>query len=521
MGHIEGFPRNQRMLFPDIVDDYIEDNNPVRFIDAFVNSLDLIGLGFKYAEPEPTGRPPYNPSDMLKLYLYGYINRIRSSRGLERETKRNVELMWLLRKLTPDFKTIADFRKDNKKAIKAVCREFIFLCKHLDLFGGEIVAIDGSKFKAVNSKKRNFNERKLEKKIKEIDENIEAYIFDLDKNDREEVSFLGVDGEGLREKIKLLKERKEKYEELLKGLEGSGENQVSLTDPDARAMVNNQKIEVCYNVQMTVDKKHKLILDYEVTNEVKDSHQLNKMSKRAKKILGVDRLEVLADKGYYDAREIKECVDNGVIPCIPEIKSTVSKKVDIPKPEFYKDRFTYDAKTDVYICPEGKGLTFRNKAIHHGRVMRIYKSGECLSCPLKASCTRNRRGRIIYRWEYEEILEEMRERVKREKEKVKERQCLIEHIFGTMKRNFNQGYFLMRGVDKVGTEMSLTVLAYNIKRVLNILGPEKLLEVMRAINKELYDYFEYIFVDFGDIFAKIKNFVLQWLKVPYREGIYA
>lgn len=518
MGYVEGISRAQKMLFPDIIDDYVKDDNPVRFIDAFVDNLDLVEFGFKYAEPEATGRPPYNPSDMLKLYLYGYLNRIRSSRGLEKETHRNIELMWLLRKLTPDFKTIADFRRDNKGAIKKVNRRFILLCKHLNLFGGELVAIDGSKFKAVNSKKRNFNKRKLGKRIKEIDRNIEEYMSDLDKNDKEEGTFVGVEGEELREKIKLLKERKERYNELLKGLEESGEDQVSLTDPDSRAMLNNQRIEVCYNVQTTVDSKHKLILDYEVINEVTDSYQLSKMSKRAKEILGVRHLEVLADKGYYNEREIKGCVDNGITPYIPERKLGVSKEIDIPKPKYYKDRFTYDKKRDVYICPEGKELTFRNKAMYHGRIMRMYKNGECLSCPLMPKCTRNPRGRVIYRWEHEGIIEEMRERVRREKEKVKMRQSLIEHIFGTMKRNFNQGYFLTRGMKNVSTEMGLTVLAYNIKRVLNILGPEKLIGITKAMNKGIYNNLEDIFAKFYYFLEKIINFILHWLN-PVQKGI--
>lgn len=518
MGHIEGVERNQKILLQDAVDDYIEDNNSVRFIDAFIDSLDLLKLGFKHAEPESTGRPPYNPSDLLKLYIYGYLNRIRSSRCLEKETQRNVELMWLLRKLTPDFKTIADFRKDNKKAIKAVCREFILLCKHLDLFGSELIAIDGSKFQAVNSKKRNFNKDKLKKKINEIEERIETYISELDENDRKEKDILELNVEELRKKIELLKERKEKYEELLKGLGENGKTQVSLTDPDSRAMVNNQKIEVCYNVQTTVDSKHKLILDYEVTNEIKDSKELNKMSNRAKGILGVNRLEVLADKGYYDARKIKECIDNGITPYIPQPKPTVSKKIDVPKVEFYENRFIYDRKKDVYICPGDKELTFRNKAVHHSKLMRLYKSKECLSCPLKRMCTRNPKGRIIYRWEDEDILEKMQDRVNKEKEKVKLRNLLVEHIFGTIKRNWGYGYFLMRGKENVSVEMGLTVLAYNLKRVLNILGLKRLIGLMKVINKGTSDD---LVANFGDIFAKIRDFIYRWLKLKHKEAVYA
>lgn len=473
MRYIEGVSRNQILLFPEVVDDYIEDDNPVRFIDIFVDSLNMKELGFKYAETKETGRPPYNPRDMLKLYLYGYLNRIRSSRRLEKETHRNLEMMWLLNKLTPDFKTIADFRKDNHSAIKKICKEFIFLCKSLELFGCELIAIDGSKFKAVNSKKRNFNEKKLQKKLRELDEKIEEYLRELDENDEREDSEKPFKV-GVKEKVEEFKRRSEEYTKLLENLMESEETQVSLTDPDARAMVNNQRIEPCYNVQFTIDSKNKLILDYEVTNDIKDGEHLSDMAKRAKEILEVEEIEVLADKGYYDSQEIKECVDNGIKVYIPEPDSTVSKEVDIPKPEFYKDKFQYNREKDVYVCPEGKELTYRNRAVHHGKDMMIYKSKECLSCAKIKLCTRNKNGRIIYRWEHEEVLEDMRERVRKEKEKVKLRNLLTEHIFGTIKRNFNQGYMLLKRKEKVSVEMSLTVLAYNITRVLNIVGIDRL-----------------------------------------------
>jgi len=295
MAYIQGINRKQSIMFPEVVDDYIEENNPVQFIDVFVDSLDLNESGFKYSETKSTGRPPYNPGDMLKLYLYGYLNRVRSSRRLEKESGRNVELMWLLKKLKPDFKTIADFRKDNSKAMKKVCKEFTLICKRLELFGGEIVSIDGSKFKACNSKKRNFNEAKLKKRLREIDEKIEKYLAELEENDAKETIEKRPSKEEMRKKIEDFKKRKSEYLQLLGKLKKSKETQVSLTDPDSRAMVNNQRIEVCYNVQATVDKKNKLIIDHEVTNEVKDSNQLSKMSNRAKEILEVEKLEVLAD----------------------------------------------------------------------------------------------------------------------------------------------------------------------------------------------------------------------------------
>jgi transposase len=478
MAYIEGVARNQGILFPEVLDEYIGEENPVRFIDAFVDSLDLVGLGFKYAEPEPTGRPPYNPGDLLKLYLYGYLNRIRSSRGLEKESHRNVELMWLIRKLTPDFKTIADFRKDNKEGIKGVCGEFIFLCRDFNLFGGELIAIDGSKFEAVNSKKRNFNEERLKRKIKDIEKKIEGYLKELDENDQEERdASLPHKGE-LKGKIEEIKRRKERYKRFLEVLKERGERQISLTDPEARAMLNNRRMEVCYNVQLAVDSKHKLILDHDVTNEVSDQNLLSWMARRAKKVVNKERIEVLADKGYYNPAQIKECVEEGIIPYIPEPKSGVSKRTGIPGPEFSREEFKYDKGKDVYLCPQGKELRLKYTTLYHGKKMGFYQNQGCRSCRVKRRCTKRREGRIMSRWEHEEILEQMRDRVKKEKEKVKLRGLLTEHIFGTMKRGFNQGYMLLRGKEKVRTEVSLTVLAYNLKRVLNIVGLDRLVEAV-------------------------------------------
>lgn len=480
MGYIHGINRRQATLFPEIIDDYIAKDNPVQFIDIFVDNLDLKALKIKYYQPARTGRPPYNPADMLKLYIYGYLNRTRSSRRLEKEAQRNVELMWLLKKLTPDFKTIANFRKDNKEAIKKVSKEFIVLCKKLDLFGGELVAIDGSKFRACNSKKRNFNQEKLEKRINDIEEKINQYFNELETNDLKEADVKDNNGEEIKVKIEELKERMREYNGLLDGLKESGEKQVSLTDKDSRAMVNNQKVEVCYNVQMAVDDKHKLIIDYEVTNEVKDEKQLSKMGKRAKEVLGVKELDVLADKGYYNAVEIKECVENGITPYIPERKQAVSTGIE---PEFHRNKFTYNKEKNVYSCPGGSELGFRKKVKHDGKIMKLYQTNGCSSCELRNKCTQNKDGRIIYRWEDEEILEEMRERVKRDHAKVKRRGEIVEHLFGTMKRPFNQGYMLMRGIEKVGAEIGLTVLVYNITRVINIVGITKLTEFLRKSNQ--------------------------------------
>jgi len=470
MRYINGVNRKQAILFPEIIDEYVEDNNPVRFMDAFVDSLDLKELSFSHAELESTGRPPYHPADLLKLYIYGYLNRIRSSRSLEKESRRNVELMWLLKKLAPDFKTIADFRKDRVDAVKKVCKEFIFLCKRLDLFGGELVAIDGSKFRAVNSKHRNFNEKKLKKKLEGIEEKIEGYLRELEENDEKESGVNSPDRQELEAKIEELKERRGEHQKLLGKLEELGESQISLTDPDSRAMMDDQRIEVCYNLQISVDEKHKLILDHEITNEVTDNNQLSKMAKRAKEVLGVEELEVLADKGYYDGDQIKECLENGIIPYIPEKRW---------KGDFSLSKFKYDKQRDLYICPAGAELRFTNLARSHGKLYRLYKSKQCISCPFRSKCTKIWRGRMICRWEHQEILEEMKKRVKANKQKVKLRQQLAEHPFGTLKRGFGQGYLLLKGLRKVGGEASLSVLAYNLKRAINVVGVKRLVSSIR------------------------------------------
>ncbi|MBM3120438.1 MAG: IS1182 family transposase [Chloroflexi bacterium] len=478
MHYQEGVAREQAILFPETLDDYISDGNPVQFIDAFVDSLDLGLLGFRRAELEETGRPPYHPGDLLKLYIWGYLNRVRSSRCLEKESQRNVEVMWLIKKLTPDFKTIADFRKDNREALRKVYKEFTLVCKGLGLFGGELISIDGSKFRAVNCKKRNFNRAKLMKRIKEIEEEIERYLQELEENDAKEATVNGVSAEELKAKIEWLHKQGKQYRELLRRLIDSGESQISLTDPDSRAMLNNQRVEVCYNVQATVDSKHKLILDYEVSNEGTDYSHLSEMAQRAKEILRVEKLEALADKGYYSGEGVKECVEMGVIPFIPEPEREAPPG-GVPQPEFYENKFQYDREGDKYICPCGCELTFRRDSTQNGKVMKIYQGQECWCCEMKAKCTNNLNGRIISRWEHEEVLEAMRARVKANRQKVRMRQWLSEHSFGTIKRGFNQGYMLLKGLSKVRGETGLTFLAYNIKRAVNILGVEALLAAVR------------------------------------------
>ncbi len=470
MSYIEGESRNQSLLFPEILDDYITQDNLVRFIDAFVDGLKIEELGFSHSLPEATGRPPYDPRDLLKLYVYGYLNGIRSSRKLERECNRNVEVMWLLRKLRPDFKTVADFRKDNRKAFKGVFSQFTLLCKEMDLLGGELVAIDGSKFKAVNSSDRNFSQTKLEKRIKEIEEKVEKYLADLDRADEQEGEAKEVGAEGLKEKIEKLRERKGRYGELLKELERSGESQISLTDPDSRAMPLTPKGDVSYNVQVAVDSKHHLMVEQEVTNAVIDKDQLSTMAKRVQAILGKEQLSVVADMGYYHGDEIKACEEAGVTVYIPKPNTSANTALGL----FGKERFVYDAQEDCYRCPAGETLKYHFDSEELGRKIRYYWTPACRGCQIKALCTRNKAVRKITRWEHEDILDRMEERVKASWELTKKRKQIVEHPFGTIKFWNDQRHFLMRGMEKVKAEFSLSALAYNIKRAINLVGVPKL-----------------------------------------------
>jgi len=474
MRYIRGESREQIYLLPEAIDDYVGPENPVRFLDVFVEKLDLAGLGFTHATSADTGRPPYDPGDLLRLYLYGYLNRIRSSRRLETEAGRNLELMWLLRKVRPDFKTIADFRKANRRAITQVCREFTVLCKRLDLFGGELVAIDGSKFQAVNSKGRNFSEAKLKRLLAEIEAKIDAYLKQLDRQDAEDATVRTPTREELQEKLRRYQERKQAYESYVEQLKQSGETQVSLTDPDSRKMPTGQGSQVGYNVQIAVDAKHKLIVAHDVTNAVTDQDQLASMAETAKATVGAETLTVVADMGYYNGAEVKKCEAQGIAAYVSKPNTSANTKLGL----FGKECFRYDAATDTYGCPAGQALTYRFSTVEQGRSIRYYSTAACRTCALKPQCTRNKESRRITRWEDEAVLERMEQRVKEHPEIMRQRKMLAEHPFGTIKRWMNQSYFLMRGKDKVSAEASLTVLAYNITRVINILGVTPLVRAL-------------------------------------------
>jgi transposase len=474
--YVEGTKRNQDVLLPHTIDKYVDDENPVRFIDAFVDRLDLKKLGFKHAEPCDEGRPPYDPSDLLKLYVYGYLNQVRSSRKLERECHRNVEVLWLMKKLTPDFKTIADFRRENADRIKPVFREFLYLCRSLDLYGAELVAIDGSKFKAVNSEKRNLNEKLLAERLRRIEERIAAYLKEMEENDKaDDQPDHGRIVERLKEKLDKLEEKREEYTRIQAEMKTTGQKQISLTDPDSRLMrVDRQKFDVCYNIESAVDSKHHLIVDYDATNNSDDHNQLARMAERAKKALDVSRLSVTADKGFYDGKELEECERNQIATYVPIPQESVSKSYGVPEPNFYPSRFIYDPLRDVYLCPAHHELSFWRYASHGKRKIRerTYRTGACVICEFRNRCTRNRRGRVIFRSEHQAVIDKLRARLNSEDGagKLNRRRELAEHPFGTMKRAFNQGYLLLKGLRKVNGEVGFMMLAYNMRRALNIVG---------------------------------------------------
>jgi transposase len=471
VNHIIGLDRHQILLLPEAIEDYVSAENPVRFLDAFVSSLDLHALQFAKATTAATGRPPYAPGDLLRLYLYGYLHRIRSSRALERECHRNVELIWLMGKLAPDFKTIADFRKDNRKGLKAVHGQFLVLCQKLDLFGGELVAIDGSKLAGVNARSANFNEQKLQELLAYADSRLNEYLQQLDQNDAGEGSETKLTRAQLEEKIAALKERKEWHEELLAQLKESSDKQISTTDEEARRMHTAQGSVVGYNVQTAVDAKHKLIVAADVTNEGTDVRQLANLAVQAQQNLGAAKLDVVADKGYFNNQEVSACMDKNITPYVAKAETSANAARGL----YGKNQFTYDAQKDVYRCPAGKELTYRFNTYELDRELRYYRTSDCKTCVLKSQCTRNKSNRTITREENEGVMEAMALRVQAHPQKMQLRKQLVEHPFGTIKRWFGYTYFLLKGLDKVRCEWSLMTLAYNFKRALKLVSLEKLM----------------------------------------------
>ena len=471
-----GADRGQSTLLPECLDEWIDESNPVRAVDAFVDALDLGKLGFEGVVPEVTGRPSYHPSALLKLYIYGYLNRVQSSRRLEREAGRNLEVIWLLGRLVPDDKTIADFRKDNGSAIRKVCAQFVALCRDLGLLSKASVAIDGSKFKAVNNRDRNFTRAKVERRRAQLEESVARYLSQLDTADLQEPSeALAAKTAHLKEKLAKLESEMQRLAAMEKQMLASPDQQISLTDPDSRSMATSGRGSgvVGYNVQVAVETEHHLIVTHEVTNSGSDRAQLANMGRQAREALGVDKLEAVADRGYYNSTEIKACDDAGVAVTLPKPMTSGAKSDG----RFGKQDFVYNAAEDVYRCPAGAKLAYRMTTEQDGKMMRRYWTNACPNCLLKSKCTTGNERRIP-RWEH--VLEAAQKRLDENPQAMRARRETVEHPFGTLKMRMGATHFLMKRLPKVATEMALHVLAYNLTRVMNIVGVKPLLVAIRA-----------------------------------------
>jgi transposase len=472
MDYLSGEDRSQAWMLPQSVEDYVGEDNPVRFIDAFVEGLEARQIGLP-SQPAATGRPGYAPSDLLKLYLYGYLNRVRSSRELERLSHRNLEVIWLLKRLRPDHKTIAEFRRLHRGVFKQVLRQFNLMCRDLKLFGAEIVAIDGSIFKAVNSKGRNFTRAKLEGLLKTVDSGIERYLKELELNDASQESAVALGAakaarlKDLPGKVQALKDARQRYLEMLKVLEQDPTQQISLTDPQARLMKKSTSKDgiVGYNIQSAVDAAHHLIVEIAATTQPNDLGQLNEVAQRAKEVLGVAELSVVADGGYYSTNDIKAAEAQGIAVHVP---APVDK---MDKGGFYaREQFGYDKERDEYACPGGQKLVRHQDSVQHGKVYEVYyNTAACAGCTLRARCTSAAYRKIKHVQDHE-VLERVAQRMKAQPQVYAQRKNLVEHPFGTLKFWWAQGAFLTRGKAAVDAEISLSALAYNIKRVLSVVG---------------------------------------------------
>src|SRR5499427_3099805 len=475
---VEGRDRAQLILLPECLDDFVGEDNPVRVVDAFIEELDLAVLGFAGVVPEVTGRPSYHPATLLKIYLYGYLNQVQSSRRLERETRRNLEVMWLTGRLTPDFKTIADFRRDNGLAIRAVCSQFVALCRRLDLLTHAVIAIDGSKFKAVNNRDKNYTVTKVKKRMEQVDASIARYLAALDRSDREEGDIAEAKANRLKEKITALRSQMQFLKGMERQVENAFDHQVSLTDPDARSMATSGKGTgiVGYNVQTAVDVANHLIVAHEVTNVGHDRTQLVPMALRAQEATGNEEITVLADRGYFNGDQVLACENTGVLPCVPKTLTSGNPKRGL----FTGQDFIYDAEKDHYTCPAGEHLTRGLvRSDRRGDVDHYRHLTACFTCPLKPKCTPDKLKRIK-RWTHEGVLDAMQARLDRMPDAMGVRRQTVEHPFGTFKSWMGSTHFLTRTLDKVRTEISLHVLAYNMERMITIIGVGPLLQAIRT-----------------------------------------
>jgi transposase len=480
---VQGMDRQQTTLLPECLDDFIDESNPVRAVDVFVDALDLRDLGFTGVDPADTGRPAYHPSPLLKLYIYGYLNRVHSSRRLECECQRNLEVMWLTGRLAPDHKTIADFRKDNGPAIKKVCAQFVELCRQMGLLANASVAIDGSKFKAVNSRDNNFTKGKLERRLKQIEESVARYLSQIETADRQaaagedNLETVTLTKTRLKEKLAKLAEEVNRLREIERQVLASPDQQISLTDPDCRSMATSGRGSgmVAYNVQSAVDTTNHLIVAHEVTNEGSDRSQLANMAEQAKVALRTDKLEAVADRGYFKGEEILECEQVGVTVTLPKPQTSGAKSDG----RFGKQDFVYRPTEDVYICPAGEKLKYYFTAEENGQQMRRYWTNACGTCPIKAQCTKGPQRRIT-RWEHEHVVEAVQKRLDKNPQAMRVRRETVEHPFATLKMRMGATHFLCKTLPKVATEMALCVLGYNFTRVMNIVGVKALKEAITA-----------------------------------------
>ena len=453
------------------LDEMISEDNPVRVLDAFVDGINLNELGFKYATPKTTGRKPYNPADMLKLYLYGYFNGIRSSRKLETECNRNIELMWLIQELRPDYRTIADFRKDNISLLQNIFKHFSLLCNDLGLLGKEIIAIDGSKFRANNARKKNLTKGKLEKMLAYFEQVAKRYLDLLENTDEEAKSCVTYSKEEIQQKLTNATQRIHELTEIKQQVEENGE--VSLTDKDARLMsANNMGYDVSYNMQTAVDAKNHIIVAADVINNPADQGQLYTMANQAKQLLNVEGITVLADKGYYTGQCLEKCEQENIVAIVSRQKSPSSTG----NSDYIVEKFKYDADNDCYICPQGESLCNVSRNNKKGK---LYRSKACKTCLHKDECTNNQRGRQIIRGKFHEVMARTDERLANNMKLYKQRQMVVEHPFGTIKRTFGYTHFLLRGIEKVKGEAVMHCLMYNLKRVLSIMGTKQLIAAIK------------------------------------------
>lgn len=473
---IEGQDRSQVTLLPECLDDFVGQDNPVRVVDAFVAELDLASLGFGGTMPAVTGRPAYEPAVLLKIYIYGYLNRIQSSRRLERECQRNVELMWLTGRLAPDFKTIADFRRDNGHGIRRTCSQFVAICRKLKLLADGVVAVDGSKFKAVNNRDRNFTPHKLQQRMKQVQDSIERYLQALDTADRTQPPDLPARTERIQDKLSRLRRQMNELGLVEEQLGRQPDQQLSQTDPDARSMATSGRGTgiVGYNVQIVADTTNHFIVAHDVLNVGHDRTALSTMAKKAQQALGRKRIGLIADRGYYKGQEILDSEKAGVQTCLPK-PLTSSSTAD---GRFSKVDFVYDPKADEYRCPAGQILRRRADRVDDGMIMHSYARYGCGDCPIRTQCTPGT-YRKIKRWEHEDVLDAMQRRLDRNPDAMKIRRRTVEHVFGTLKHWMGSTHFLMKTLRHVPTEVSLHVLAYNLKRLIGLLGIEKTLKAMK------------------------------------------